>query len=75
MEVKEDACWDAGDMGCGELLLQLRKRLNAMPGGLLKLVAADPGAIEDLPAYCRMTGHTIELAEPPAYWIRARSQP
>jgi tRNA 2-thiouridine synthesizing protein A len=68
----EDSTWDAGDMGCGELVLALRTRLRAAPGRVLKLVATDPGAPLDIPSFCRMTGNTLLKAEPPAYWIRAR---
>ncbi len=41
--------WDAGDMGCGELIMYLSMRLKAMPGEVLKLIARDAGAPEDLP--------------------------
>jgi tRNA 2-thiouridine synthesizing protein A len=66
--------WDAGDLGCGELVLQLRLRLKRMPGQVLRLTARDPGAPEDIPAYCRMTGHELVRAEPASctWWIRAR---
>jgi len=72
--VSHDAEWDAGDMGCGELILHLRHRLRAMPGQVLKLIARDPGAPEDIPAYCRMTGNRLLDAQPDSgwYWIRAR---
>ena len=72
--IVEDGEWDAGDLGCGELVIHLRTRLRAMPGKVLKLIARDPGAPADIPAYCRMTGHQL-LREEPAmfcYWIRAR---
>jgi tRNA 2-thiouridine synthesizing protein A len=62
--------WDAGDMGCGELVLELRQRLRPMrPGQILKLTARDPGAPEDLPAWCRLTGHRLVVAAHPVYWI------
>ena len=68
-----DADWDAGDMGCGELILQLRIRINAMRAGqVLRLVARDPGAIEDLPSWCRMTGHSLKDAQHPTYLIQRR---
>ena len=69
--------WDAGDLGCGDLVLHLRFRLRAMPGRVLRLVARDPGAIEDIPAYCRMTGHELVHAQPgdSTWWIRARTAP
>jgi tRNA 2-thiouridine synthesizing protein A len=66
--------WDAGDLGCGELVLELRLRLQALsPGDIFKLCARDPGAPEDLPAWCRLTGHQLVRAEPPAYWIKRKN--
>jgi tRNA 2-thiouridine synthesizing protein A len=65
--------WDAGDMGCGDLVLELRMRLQAMqPGQLMKLCARDAGAPQDLPAWCRLTGHTLLRAEHPTYWIKRK---
>lgn len=69
----EEAVWNAGDLGCGELVLELRLRLQAMqPGQIMKLCAQDPGAPEDLPAWCRLTGHTLLRAEHPNYWIKRK---
>ena len=68
-----DREWDAGDMGCGDLLVELRRRLAALtPGQALTVIARDTGAVEDLPAWCRLTGHTLVLASPPTYVIKAR---
>ncbi len=68
------AFWDAGDLGCGDLVLELRTRLAALgPGQVLVLTAQDPGAPEDLPAWCRMTGHELVEARHPDYWIRRRA--
>jgi tRNA 2-thiouridine synthesizing protein A len=68
-----DGEWDAGDLGCGELVLELRTRLSAMrPGQVLRLIARDPGAPADLPAWCRMTGHALVTQEPPVYLIRRK---
>ena len=62
-EARAAAEWDAGDMGCGELVLHLRNRMNVLlPGQMLRLTARDPGAIEDLPAWCRLTGHRLGCA-------------
>ena len=70
-----DAEWDAGDLGCGDLVLELMLRMKAMaPGGVLRLVALDPGAPADLPAWCRMTGHTLLEARHPVYLIRAKAR-
>ena len=68
-----DSEWDAGDMGCGELVMELRIRLKPeRPGHLLKLTARDPGAVEDLPAWCRLTGHHLVSADHPLYFIRRK---
>jgi tRNA 2-thiouridine synthesizing protein A len=68
-----DAAWDAGDLGCGDLVLQLRFRMEALPpGAVLRLVALDPGARADVPAWCRLTGHALVTAEPPVYFIRRK---
>ena len=68
-----DAEWDAGDLGCGELVLELRMRMTAMPPGqVLRLIARDPGAPADLPAWCRMTGHALVSQSPPVYLIKRK---
>ena len=68
-----DEEWDAGTMGCGELLLMLRGRLQTMRAGqVLKLTAQDPGAKEDLAAWCRLTGHKLISANHPEYWIQRK---
>jgi tRNA 2-thiouridine synthesizing protein A len=70
-----DVEWNAGELGCGDLVLQLMLRMNAMPPGhVLRLVALDPGAPADLPAWCRMTGHTLLEAQHPVYLIRAKTR-
>jgi tRNA 2-thiouridine synthesizing protein A len=68
-----DAQWDAGDLGCGDLVLELRLRMEALrPGQLLQLTATDPGARADIPAWCRMTGHTLIVEQHPVYQIRRK---
>jgi tRNA 2-thiouridine synthesizing protein A len=71
--VSPDHEWDAGDMGCGELVFHLSLRLKPMrPGQLLKLTARDLGVPEDLPAWCRLTGHHLTYANHPIYLLRRR---
>jgi tRNA 2-thiouridine synthesizing protein A len=68
-----EAEWDAGDLGCGDLVLELRQRLDAMrPGQILTLVARDPGAAADIPAWCRLTGHTLIVEQAPRFEIRRK---
>ena len=65
--------WDAGDLGCGDLVLALRVRLKALPSGaVLTVRATDPAAPEDLPSWCRLTGHTMIDAKHPSYTIRRK---
>ena len=71
-----DADFDAGDRGCGELVLELRLRMKRLaPAALLRLTAHDPGAPEDLPAWCQLTGHRLRWADPPLYWIERKPDP
>lgn len=66
--------WDAGHMGCGELVIVLRARLKKIPGAVLRLDAHDAGAPEDIPAWCGMTRNEL-IAHDPAvhrFWIRSR---
>ena len=65
--------WDAGDMGCGELIILLRVQMQRLrPGAVFKLAARDLGAPEDIPAWCRLTGRRLLRAEHPCYWIEQR---
>src|SRR5262245_37720459 len=65
--------WNAGDLGCGDLVLELMMRMTPMaPGEILRLTALDPGAPADIPAWCRMTGHTLLEEAPPVYLIRRK---
>ena len=67
--------WDAGDMGCGEILILLRTRMrNFGPGEVLKLTTRDLGAPEDLPAWCRLTGRSLVRADHPDCWIEQSSR-
>ncbi len=68
-----DDAWDAGGMGCGELVFALAMRLRALrPGAIFMLTATDGGAPHDIPAWCRMTGHPLLRAEHPCYLIQRK---
>ena len=72
--IATDETWDAGSLGCGPLLLELRNRMRAMPGKTLLLVALDLGAPQDIPAWCRVTGNRLvesDLARS-RYWIQSK---
>jgi len=70
-----DAELDVGDKGCGEIVMELRIVMQPLaPGQVLKLTARDAGAPEDLPSWCRMTGHTLLAANHPEYWIQKKKE-
>ncbi|WP_249381116.1 sulfurtransferase TusA family protein [Actinotalea sp. K2] len=50
---------DGGDLECIRLLILLRNHAARLPAGtVVHLTTRDPVAPIDLPAWCRMTGHT-----------------
>ncbi|MEJ7633192.1 hypothetical protein [Aeromicrobium sp.] len=49
---------DGGDRSCGDLLLVLAARSRALGRGTIRLLANDPAAAIDLPAWCHLTGHS-----------------
>lgn len=70
---RADARWDAGDLGCGELVLELRFRLLELPpGGIIAVTARDPAAPVDLPAWCGLCGHALLHARHPDYFIQRK---
>ena len=72
-DLHESEAWDAGSMSCGDLVLELRLRLrNMKPRQILRITATDSGAREDIPAWCRLTGHALLGAEHPQYWIERK---
>jgi len=64
-----------GELGCGDLVYELRAQFErAAPGDLVRVVTDDPGAPRDLPAWCRTTGHRLLEADAPFYVIEARAR-
>ena len=58
------------------VVMELRLRMLALsPGECFRLTARDPGAPEDLPSWCRMTGHRLVQANHPQYLIERRKDP
>jgi len=53
--------------------MELAPRMKALaPGQVFELTALDPGAVEDIPAWCGLTGHSLVSAQHPVYRIRRR---
>lgn len=68
-----DSDWDAGDMSCGDLVLELRLKLMDLESGqVLRVQATDPSAPEDIPAWCQLTGNSLATVDQPYYWIRKK---
>jgi len=63
---------DAGSGGCEEgALLKLRDLMKGLePGQVLEVRSTDPGVREDLPAWCRLTGHEFLGAKGARYFVR-----
>ncbi|QKG20356.1 sulfurtransferase TusA family protein [Actinomadura verrucosospora] len=70
---------DGGDRSCVRLLLELRGRLADLePGTVVHLIASDPAAPIDLPAWCHLTGHAYlgpVAADTPTYALRVAERP
>jgi tRNA 2-thiouridine synthesizing protein A len=70
---------DGGDRSCVTLLLELRTRLTDLPAGtVIHLIASDPAASIDVPAWCHLTGHTYLGSVPassPTYALRTIASP
>jgi tRNA 2-thiouridine synthesizing protein A len=55
-----DRIYDATGLLCPLPVLRANRVLRDLaPGGTLKVLATDPAAEADFPAYCRQTGHTL----------------
>jgi tRNA 2-thiouridine synthesizing protein A len=61
----EDDLLDARGMACPQPILKLTEAMKELKGGqMLKVLADDPGALEDIPVWCKRTGnHMISITE------------
>ncbi|MBL7043894.1 MAG: OsmC family protein [Pirellulaceae bacterium] len=79
-EIKPDRMFDGGDLDCGSgLVLLLRENMLEVPvDGILEMRSREATVADDLPPWCRMTGHEYLGALPGAecmrYFLR-RGQP
>ena len=59
-QAEPDLTVDGTGLLCVTLLLRLVKRIDgARPGTLVHVIAPDPAAPLDLPAWCHLTGHAF----------------
>ncbi|NIP72541.1 MAG: sulfurtransferase TusA family protein [Gammaproteobacteria bacterium] len=56
---------DARRLLCPMPVIRVQHRAAQLaPGDLLEVICTDPGAANDIPAWCRVHGHTVvEVAE------------
>jgi tRNA 2-thiouridine synthesizing protein A len=51
---------DARDLFCPMPVIRAQDRVAELaPGDELEVVATDPGALQDIPAWCRINGHRV----------------
>lgn len=68
-----DDVYDSVDRGCGDFIIDLREVMRELdPGTVLMIASRDAGAPIEIPAWCRLTGHTLLDAQPPFYLVRKR---
>lgn len=66
--------WDAGEAGCGVLIMGLKRELQwIQAGALLRVTAHGAGVAMELAAWCRLTGHTLIASDHPTYVIEKKS--
>jgi tRNA 2-thiouridine synthesizing protein A len=68
--VSADLTIDCLGQRCPLPVIALAKRIGEVEvGQTVTVLADDPAAATDIPAWCRMTGHSF-LADRPAYSVR-----
>ncbi|MFP6824410.1 MAG: sulfurtransferase TusA family protein [Pseudomonadales bacterium] len=51
---------DVRGLLCPLPVIRTQERVKQLtPGTILKVLATDPGSLEDIPAWCRVHGHTV----------------
>ena len=55
---------DAKRLLCPMPVIKVQNRVNELaPGDILEVVCTDPGAMNDVPAWCRINGHKVVNAK------------
>lgn len=59
-DLAEPTVLDCKGLKCPLPVLKARKAMKALPpGGVLRVLATDPGAIGDFEHFCQVTGHRL----------------
>ena len=68
-----DDVFEGLELGCGQLLLDLKLHMSTLsPGQRLMVASRDIGSPVEIPAWCRLTGHRLLAANPPFYLIEPK---
>ena len=60
MEQSIDRVLDTKGLNCPLPVLKLKKAMKEVPpGGVLQVLATDPGAVADFEAFCSQTGNAL----------------
>ena len=60
----EPTVLDTKGLRCPLPVLRARKAMKSVPpGGVLEVLATDPGSVKDFQAFCRTTGDTLLAAD------------
>ena len=69
-----DDVFEGLELGCGQLLLDLKLHVQTLaPGKRLLVASRDAGSPVEIPAWCRLTGHRLLAAVPPFYLIEPKT--
>ena len=69
--MQKDASLDAKGLMCPMPIVKLAKKMKELQvGQVLELIADDPGAKEDVPAWCSRTGHQLVGTEEEGKMLR-----
>ncbi|MEV4331254.1 sulfurtransferase TusA family protein [Streptomyces sp. NPDC049597] len=72
LPAEADLTVDGTGLLCVTLLIRLRKQIDGAPAGtVVHVIATDPAAPLDLPAWCHLTGHTYLGPVPGAQQVYA----
>ena len=64
---------DARGLFCPMPVIRVQDALKELaPGDTAEVVASDPGALNDIPAWCRVHGHRVVAAEQTEGEVRIR---
>lgn len=59
-QIEADYIYDAGSASCGELIMNINQKMKMLNiSQVMEVVSYDLGAVEDVPAWCRMQGHRL----------------